>query len=54
MKNKNGWGLGMMILLMSVLLIALIVVVIMVYNLYAYNDELPLNNNNINIIERIK
>ena len=39
-KNENGWGLGMMIVLMSILLIALLVIVIMVYNLYNYKEEI--------------
>lgn len=37
-QDKNGWGLAMMIVLMSILLVFLLLTTIMVYNLYRFND----------------
>ena len=41
--NNKGWGLAMMIVLMSILLAFLLLVTILVYNLY---KEQPLNDFN--------
>ena len=45
MKRKNGWGLAMMIFLMSILLVALLAIVIMVYQLNVAKEKTNGNYN---------
>ena len=37
--NKKGWGMAMMIVLMSVLLVFLLIATVMVYKVYKYKES---------------